>query len=118
MSDRNADLIRMIIRGDVAEVDRLLAEGADANTTGGVTPVGASNTALIWAAVNTANLGGWTPLMMAAAQGNLEIMTLLLEHNADFRPVNRWGSTALSEAKRSLRSAQAADLLIQAGAEE
>jgi hypothetical protein len=23
MSDRNADLIRMIIRGDVAEVDRL-----------------------------------------------------------------------------------------------
>jgi hypothetical protein len=47
-----------------------------------------------------------------------EIMTLLLEHNADFRPINCHELIALSEARRSLRSAQATDLLIQAGAEE
>ena len=70
------------------------------------------------AEVNTANLGGWTPLMMAAAQGNLETIELLLQWGADFRPINRWGATALSEARKSFRSAQAADLLIRAGATE
>jgi uncharacterized protein len=235
MPSLNEDLIRMIIKGDATAVASLLAQGADANTTGGVTPVGASNTALMWAAtegyfeivellltqganvnaknsanytalmfaaegdrpnivaalldrqpdsihdrnnygetvlmsmarrgqtdivqrlvtlgaevnatnkigdtalylsaenghsytvkalielgaeVNTANLGGWTPLMMAAARGDLETLTILLERGADFRPINRWGATALSEARKSFRAAQAAELLIQAGATE
>lgn len=233
MPSLNEDLIRMIIRGDRAAVEALLNQGAEVNTTGGVTPVGASNTALMWAAtegyleivelllarganvnaknaanytalmfaaegdrrnivallldqpldsihdrnhyeetvlmtlarrgqtdlvqrlvglgaeinarnkigdtalylaadnghsytvkalaelgaeVNTANLGGWTPLMMAAARGDLETMSILLEQGADVQPKNRWGATALSEARQSFRAAQAAELLIRAGA--
>ena len=55
---------------------------------------------------------------MAAAQGNLEIISLLLDRGADFRPINRWGTTALTEARKSFRAAQATQLLIQAGATE
>jgi uncharacterized protein len=151
MSDLNADLIRSIIQGETAIVETLLNQGADPNTTGGVTPVGASNTALMWtateghteivrhlldrgatvtaknaagftaliqvgAAIETANLGGWVPVMMAAARGDLDTIELLLKHGADVRPVNRWGATALSEARNSFRSTQAVELLLRAGA--
>jgi uncharacterized protein len=56
--------------------------------------------------------------MMAAARGDLEIITLLLENGADFRPQNRWGGTALSEARNSFRAGLATELLLQAGAIE
>ena len=56
--------------------------------------------------------------MMASARGDLEVMELLLAHGADFRPKNRWGATALSEAKRSFRPVRAVQLLQQAGATE
>jgi ankyrin repeat protein len=54
--------------------------------------------------------------MMAAAQGNLEVIALLLSHGADVAPQNRWGATALSEARKSFRARQAVELLVQAGA--
>ncbi len=50
MSALNQDLIRMIIRGDANAVKTLMEQEADANTTGGLTALGASNTALMWAA--------------------------------------------------------------------
>jgi uncharacterized protein len=74
--------------------------------------------AQLGANVNTANAGGWTPIMMAAARGDLETMTILLEHEADVTPRNKWGATALSEAQQSMRAKKAVTLLRQAGAEE
>jgi ankyrin repeat protein len=49
------------------------------------------------AEVNTQNIGGWTPLMMAAARGDIDTMAILLNYGADVHPKNRWGATALTE---------------------
>jgi uncharacterized protein len=90
----NQNLIRVVIRGDAIAVQGLLDQGADPNTTGDVTALGDSNTAL----------------MQAASQGNLEIMATLLKYGADFRPKNQGGATTLSETRKSFRASQAVDL--------
>ncbi|RLN88630.1 hypothetical protein BBJ28_00018053, partial [Nothophytophthora sp. Chile5] len=41
---------------------------------------------------------GWTPLTTAAADGHVEILTLLLQFNASIDAPNQWGETALSRA--------------------
>jgi uncharacterized protein len=81
----NEQLIRAIIRGETATVESLLAQGADANTTGGVTPVGESNTALMW----------------AATEGYLDIVNLLLKHKAEVGVKNVANYTALMYAAES-----------------
>jgi uncharacterized protein len=87
MLSLNEDLIRAIVKGDTAAVESLLAQGADANTTGGVTTLGASNTALMW----------------AATEGYLDIVELLLAHNADVNAKNLANYTALMFAAESDR---------------
>jgi uncharacterized protein len=66
--------------------------------------------------VSTINLGGWTPLMMAAAKGDLETLAILLNGGADVLPCNRWGMTALSEARQCVRATTAVEMLMRAGA--
>ncbi|RLN91339.1 hypothetical protein BBJ28_00016340, partial [Nothophytophthora sp. Chile5] len=41
---------------------------------------------------------GWTPLTTAAADGHVEILTLLLQFNASINVPNQWGETALSRS--------------------
>ncbi len=135
-------MIRACIAGDRTKVATLLSTGTEPNARW------QSSTGLMWSAmenhadtglylaadnghahtvasliraggsVNTSNIGGWTPLMMASARGDLDTITLLLEQGADVTPVNRWGQTALSEAKKSFRARDAIALLTKAGAAE
>lgn len=67
--------------------------------------------------LNASNLSDWTPLMMAA-RGDLPMLEFLLSQGADFTPRNKWGATALDEAKKSFRSTAAMALLHAAGATE
>jgi ankyrin repeat protein len=50
--------------------------------------------------VNSHAGGGWTPLMIAAANGRVEVVELLLSHAADVTLRNADGETALSLARR------------------
>jgi uncharacterized protein len=53
---------------------------------------------------------------MASAKGDLETMTILLAGGADVSPCNRWGMTALSEARQCVRANVAVEMLMRAGA--
>jgi hypothetical protein len=66
-------------RGDTAAVQRLLSEGIDPNYR---------------------NPGGWTPLMIAAAERHLEAVVVLLAAKADSNLRNSYGRTALMFASR------------------
>lgn len=66
-------------RGDMAAVRRFLDEGADPDYR---------------------NAGGWTPLMIAAAERRLDIVVTLLEAKADANLRNAYGRTALMFASR------------------
>jgi len=81
------ELIRAVIRADAIAVQDLLDLGVDASTTGGVTALGASNTALMW----------------AASEGYLNIFKLLLDRGADVNAKNSAGYTALMFAAESDR---------------
>jgi hypothetical protein len=74
---------------------RLLAEGADPN----------------WR-----NAGGWTPLMIAAAERHLDTVAVLLEAGADPNLRNGYGRTALMFAS-SYGQVAIAERLIDAGAD-
>lgn len=71
---RDRQFYNAVGRGDVAAVQRLIAEGAD---------------------VNAKNKDGQTPLMKAAAINHVELVTLLLNHKADRTLRDKEGSTAL-----------------------
>lgn len=60
--------------GDTANVRQLLAQGAE---------------------VNWRNVGGWSPLMIAAAERHAETVAALLEGGADPNHRNHYGRTAL-----------------------
>lgn len=66
-------------RGDTTAVRRFLAEGMDPNYR---------------------NPGGWTPLMIAAAERHLQTVLALLEAKADPNLQNSYGRTALMFASR------------------
>ncbi len=117
MPSLNEYLIRAIIKGDTAAVESLLAQGADANTTGGVTALGASNTALMWAAtegyfdivelllvhnadVNAKNPADYTALMFAAESDRRNIVLLLLDRGASICGRNPYGETVLMTMAR------------------
>ncbi|MFO0754572.1 MAG: ankyrin repeat domain-containing protein [Thermodesulfovibrionales bacterium] len=64
-------------RGDLEEVKKLLAEGAD---------------------VNCRDTIGWTPLIKAAWMGHLHVVRYLLEQGAEIDRQNDFGYTALMSA--------------------
>lgn len=55
-------------------------------------------------AVNAADYDGRTPCHLAVSQGDIAIVSLLLEHSCDTALPDRWGSTPLDEAIRLDRS--------------
>jgi uncharacterized protein len=81
MSDINDQLIRSVVQGNLLEVQALLDQGADANTSG-VKALGGCNTALMW----------------AAAEGHEEIARLLLDRGAAIEVKNTSDYTALMYA--------------------
>ncbi len=117
MSDLNAQLIRTVIKGDRAGVEALLAQGAEVNITGGVTALGASNTALMWAAgegylaivkllldrgaeVNAKNAANYTALMFAAESDYRDVVSVLLDRGATIHDRNQYNETILMSMSR------------------
>ena len=76
-SDPSKEILEAAAQGNLAEIEKLLNQGAD---------------------VNTHDTNGITPLMLASAEGYREIVVLLLEKGADAAIVNNHGETALSVA--------------------
>jgi hypothetical protein len=58
---------------------------------------------------------GYTPLMLAAKQGNISMMKLLLDHGADKNARNKYGDSAIHWAADALKF-EAVEVLIQSGA--
>lgn len=49
--------------------------------------------------VNYQDSRGWTPVMIAAAQGYEDLVEFLLEHNADLNLKDKYGKKAVDKAK-------------------
>lgn len=49
--------------------------------------------------INNKEDNGFTPLMLAAMRGNIQVAALLLEKGADMNAVNKFGKTALQLAE-------------------
>jgi hypothetical protein len=115
-------------RGDVAEIERLIAAGADPNAfegTSGLTPLqqAASNghVAAIavllkaGARVDGADNGGVTPLMFAARRARSAAIAALVAAGADVHRTTNYGNTALHYASW-YGQVDAARVLLEAGA--
>jgi ankyrin repeat protein len=92
-SEANAALLDAATRGDVAEMDRLIAAGADVN----------------------ALVGSWTPLLRAALNGHETAIAALLAAGAHVDAMNNAGYTPLVYAAFK-GHAPAIDALLAAGA--
>ena len=68
--------------------------------------------------VNARSRSGWTPLMYAASNSNLEIVQLLLEKGADVNARNNNDWTPLMYAAGYSSNPEIKQLLIDAGAKE
>jgi ankyrin repeat protein len=101
-----------VIAGDVATVEKLIAEGVDVNNKGamlGLRPlhyaVMASNKAMIelllakGANINIKKNDGYTPLHLAVGRGNVAMVELLVAKGADVNVKNNAGDTPLMLAK-------------------
>jgi uncharacterized protein len=128
MSSADDELVGAAGRGDVAEIERLIAAGADPNVfegTGYCTP-------LQWAACNGrvpaiaallkagarvdgVDSGGITPLMLAAEKGRKAAIDALVAAGADVHHINVNGNTVLHLASRN-GHLDAARVLLEAGA--
>jgi ankyrin repeat protein len=128
MSSANDKLCDAAKSGDVAEIERQIAAGADPNALDGT----AKRSPLHWAAdgghlaaidallkagarLDGASSSGVTPLMEAAISGNTTAVNALVAAGADVRCANKRGDTALHRA--SMRGdLDAARMLVEAGA--
>jgi uncharacterized protein len=88
-------LFRAAMQGDVAEVKRLIAAGAD---------------------IESRNRWDHTPLMLAAARGHLEVAAALLDAGADVDALSKTGVYALAGSV-GLPDKAMADLLLSRGAD-
>lgn len=121
-------IIRASVKGDLAQVKKLVDEGADVNATDS-----SKRTALLEAAwgghtdvvkylvdcgasVNCVEVSGYTPLMRAAEEGHTAVVTLLLKKNADVNARgNVRGSTPLMLAAEK-GEVKIVELLLDGGA--
>lgn len=122
-------LTRTAGKGDLAEVQALLAQGADVNekTESGVTPLmiaaGMNHIEVVrlllsrGANVNARSPGDYTALMSAALNGHADIVKVLLEKGAEVNVKDIGGRTALKYAE-SKDHKEVIDLLKKAGALE
>jgi hypothetical protein len=127
MSSANDKLCDAAERGDVAEIQRQIAAGADANVnegTGNWTPLQraaekghvSAIAALLKAGARVdASSGGRTPLMSAAYYGHTAAVDALLAAGADVHRADNVGDTALHDASTCGRL-DAARVLLEAGA--
>jgi len=101
-----------VIAGDLATVEKLIAQGADANHKGamlGLRPmhyaVMASNKAMIelliakGGDINIKKNDGYTPLHLAVGRGNVAMVEFLVAKGADVNVKNNAGDTPLMLAK-------------------
>jgi len=92
--DRLEPFRRALKRSDLSAVGKLLDAGFDVNTRGA---------------------GRWTPLILAAIEGNVPALSLLLAKGAAVNEVDNWGVSALAYAALEGR-VKAIEVLLQAGA--
>ncbi len=105
--NRGVDLCKAAGVGDVDEVRRLLARGADPNAPGRTLLTGGD-----WEVGHNS-----PPLTAAVSHGRLGTVHLLLEHGADPNRINAYGETPLHEAfyAHSRWQAEILDLLLAHG---
>jgi uncharacterized protein len=128
MASVNVKLVGAANRGDVPEIERLIAAGADPNAfegTGSMTPLQwaafngyvAAIAALLKAGarVDIANSDGSTPLMSAAQNDQTAAIDALVAAGADLHRTDTDGNTALHRASMFGRL-DAARVLLEAGA--
>ncbi len=77
--DQVYQLINAASLGDIDEISRLIAHGAD---------------------INAADYDGRSPLHLAAAEGRKDAVAFLVSKHADCTAKDRWGATPLDDAKR------------------
>ncbi len=94
-SELSSQLCAAAAAGDLSELRRLIAAGAD---------------------VSQADYDGRTPLHLAASEGEEEALCLLLHSGADPAPTDRWGNTPLDDARREGMDAIVATLSGRLGA--
>jgi uncharacterized protein len=90
----NEDVFKNVVNGDIGGLKRAIKNGGDPN----------------------GRIRDLTPLMIAAGTGNKDIITVLIESNADINAKGDNGKTALTIALRR-NNLQTAQLLIEKGAD-
>ena len=90
----NEDVLKNVVNGDIGGLKRALKGGGDPN----------------------GRVRDLTPLMIAAGTGNKDIITVLIENNADINAKGDHGKTALTIALRR-NNLQTAQVLIEKGAD-
>jgi ankyrin repeat protein len=126
MATANDKLVNAAYSGDVAEIERQIAAGADPNAlVNNWTPLQraarsgnvAAMAALLKAGarVDSADTGGNTPLMLISWKGHTAAVDALVAAGADVNRADKGGGTALHRASANGKL-DAARLLLEAGA--